>query len=220
MGRVRVKIEGLRDAATACQVAAMGADAIGLVFAPSPRRATSDAAREIVRALPPWIATVGVFVNASADEINEVVRTSHIGYVQLHGDESPDIIADIDARCLKAFRVRDGQSLIDAADWVRQARPAGNLAGVVLDAFSPSAYGGTGERFNWDLIAQARASGQIRDLGPMILAGGLDSQCVREAVATVQPWGVDVASGVESSPGVKDLAKVRAFIEAVAGTVV
>ncbi len=212
MQRVRVKIEGLRDPVTALRIAQMGADAIGLVFADSPRRVSPEQAREITAALPPWVATIGVFVNESADNINRVVKTAGIQYVQLHGDEAPEMVGQINAPCIRAFRVRDENSLAEVRAWVSAVKARSNLAAVLLDAFNPKARGGTGERFNWNLVAQARLSGAMADLDPIILAGGLDASCVAQAIAAVKPWAVDVASGVESSPGVKDLDKVRDFL--------
>jgi phosphoribosylanthranilate isomerase len=221
--RTRVKIEGLMDVPTALAVAELGADCIGLVFADSPRRVAVETAADIVAALGPWAATVGVFVNATADEINDVIARTGIGCVQLHGDEPPELTALVRRPCIKAFGVRD-------AGWLGQARrfaeAAGtNLAGIVLDAFDPRARGGTGKSFNWQLVADARSAGEIGPSGllaggrsvPIILAGGLTPDNVAAAIGAVRPWGVDVASGVESSPGRKDMAKVAAFIAAARG---
>ncbi len=240
MHRVRVKIEGLRDAATAARVAEMGADAVGLVFAESPRRVTADQAREIVSALPPRVTTVGVFVNAPADEINRAVERTGIAVVQLHGDEPPQLAAEVRALCIKAFRVKDEDWAQEVGKWLgavpresvrrrsdegREGQPARHAARgnpfvpsdltILLDAYDPAVRGGSGRRFNWDWIARARQRGRMEDFGPILLAGGLDPDCVAEAIRKVRPWGVDVASGVESSPGVKDLGKVRAFLDAV-----
>jgi phosphoribosylanthranilate isomerase len=259
MQRVRVKIEGLRDPATAVRVAELGADAIGLVFAESPRRVTPEQAREIVSALPPSVATVGVFVNAPPDEINRVIDLAGIRIVQLHGDEPPEIVAKVHAPCIKAFRVKDKRWVSEVRRWLRKTRDshqvssenmvtvpsfvqaaldrlvtprqdhpegfAANTPAVLLDAYDPAVRGGSGRRFNWDLIARARDAlaseiraggpGDVPGIGPIVLAGGLDAGCVAEAIRKVRPWAVDVASGVESSPGVKDLGKVKAFLEAV-----
>ncbi|MBS3735369.1 MAG: phosphoribosylanthranilate isomerase [Phycisphaerae bacterium] len=215
MQRVRVKIEGLREPRQALKIAQMGADAIGLVFADSPRWVSPEQARAVVDTLPPWVATVGVFVDADAVAINRVVERTRIGYVQLHGNEPPEIVGQIRRPCIKAFRVRDdgdGGWLEPVRAW--HAAAGGNLAAVLLDAYDPSAVGGTGQRFNWDLVADARAAGALAGLDPLILAGGLDAGCVGRAIDIVQPWAVDVASGVEKSPGVKDLRKVEAFIRA------
>ena len=244
--RVLVKIEGLRDPAEAARIAEMGAEAIGLVFAPSPRRVTVEQARAVVAALPHGVATVGVFVDAAADEINDVAERTGIACVQLHGDEPPEIVAQLARPCIKAFRVRDGRWADEARAWMGAARRFASVAGsdaperaeqapqrkraeqvpplrgfalrppvALLDAYDPRAAGGTGRRFNWRLVAEARAAGAAAGIGPIILAGGLDASCVGEAIRLVRPWAVDVASGVESAPGVKDLAKVEAFLRAV-----
>ncbi len=214
MHRVRVKIEGLRDPAQAVQIAEMGADAIGLVFADSPRQVTAEQARAVVAALPPWVATVGVFVNASADEINTIVATTGMTNVQLHGDEAPDIVSQIDAPCIKAFRVAGEGWTDEVAAFLAGLSEAGraNLQAILLDAYDKSARGGTGKQFNWDLVTAARQAGQLTDYPPIILAGGLSPDSVADAIRAVAPWGVDVASGVESSPAVKDMVKVAAFI--------
>ncbi len=214
MQRVRVKIEGLLDPTTAVKVARMGADAIGMVFAESPRRIAPELARAITDTLPPWIATVGVFVNEDPNVINRVVEKSRIGYVQLHGDEDPDIVARIDAPCIKAFRIRGEDWLAEVRNWVAAASAPSNLAAVLLDAYDSKVRGGSGQRFNWDMVADARAAGAMAGIDPVILAGGLDASCVSRAIDLVQPWAVDVASGVESDPGVKDMRKIEDFIRA------
>jgi len=214
--RVRVKIEGLRDPQTALRIAQMGADAIGLVFAESPRWISPEGARAIVDVLPPWVATVGVFVDADATTINRVIERTHIEYVQLHGDEPPELVSQVQRRCIKAFRVRDESWVADVRDWLDGVQTHSNLAAILLDAYDPRARGGTGKRFQWDLVADARAAGAMAGMDPIILAGGLDSGCVGRAIDLIQPWAVDVASGVEKAdaPGVKDLRKVEQFIRA------
>ncbi len=212
--RVRIKIEGLRQPAEALKIAQMGADAIGLVFADSPRWVSPEQARAVTDILPPWVATVGVFVNADAGTINRVVERTRIGYVQLHGDEPPEVVGEIAAPCIKAFRLRDDGWLGHVRGWVEGVAARSNLAAVLLDAYAPGARGGTGNRFNWDWVSDARLTGAMAGLDPIILAGGLDAQCVGRAIDTVQPWAVDVASGVEKAPGVKDLRKVADFIAA------
>jgi len=132
--------------------------------------------------------------------------------VQLHGDEPPEIVGEIHAPCIKAFRVRDGKWLREVRTWVEAVRARSHLVAILLDAYDKSARGGTGRRFNWDLVADARAGGGLAGLDPIILAGGLDADCVGRAIDTVKPWAVDVASGVEKAPGVKDLHKVADFI--------
>jgi phosphoribosylanthranilate isomerase len=213
-----VKIEGLRDPATAMKIAQMGADAIGLVFAQSPRWVSPEQARDVVVALPPLVATVGVFVNSDPDTINRVIERTGIAYVQLHGEEAPDLMLKVRAPCIKAFRVRDDGWVAEVRAWLSRLAELtggrGNLSAVLLDAYSPQVHGGTGQRFNWDLVSDARLSGAMRGMDPIILAGGLDASCVGMAIEVVRPWAVDVASGVEKAPGVKDLKKVEDFIRA------
>jgi len=214
MQRVRVKIEGLQDPKTALKVAQMGADAIGLVLAESPRWVSPEQARAIVDILPPWVATVGVFVNADAPTINRVADRTRMGYAQLHGDEPPELVAQVRLPCIKAFRVRDAGWLEEVRSWLGACPARSNLAAVLLDAHDPDARGGTGRKFNWELVADARAAGLLVGIDPIILAGGLDASCVGQAIDMVKPWAVDVASGVEKAPGVKDLKKVEDFLRA------
>ena len=215
MQRVRVKIEGLMGPRDAVRVAQMGADAIGMVFAKSPRRIDAATAASIAQALPPWVATVGVFVNDDAETINAVVEAGGIDYVQLHGEEPPGILPHVGAKCIKAFRVRGDDWLDEVRRWLDGVADRGDLAAVLLDAYDAKAHGGTGKQFNWDLVAEARAAGRLDDVEPIILAGGLSPDCVAEAIRVVQPWAVDVASGVEQAPGVKDFDQIARFLRAV-----
>jgi len=160
---------------------------------------------------------VGVFVNADAATINRVVERTGIGYAQLHGDEPPEIVGQIIAPCIKAFRIHDEKWLDDVRAWVGKIYELGlrpRVPAILLDAFSAGLAGGTGQRFNWELVSDARLSGAMKGLDPIILAGGLDSGNVERAIDIVKPWAVDVASGVEKAPGVKDLRKVEQFIRA------
>lgn len=211
---VRVKICGLTDPEQARAVAAMGADAIGVVLAPSRRQVSVERAAEIVSAVGGTAPTVGLFVDASAGEINETVRRTGVSRVQLHGDEPPEIVSDLIVPCWKVFHVRDENFAVEIHDWLACLPEGVNVEAILLDAWSPRAAGGTGERFNWELVARTRRAGLLGDLPPVILAGGLDAGNVAEAIRLVQPDMVDVSSGVESSPGVKDLHKVRAFLRA------
>lgn len=215
MEQTYVKICGLTDTANAAVVAGLGADFIGLVFARSKRLVSNEQARSIVQALPKNTSAVGVFVDASAEEINTTAEETGIRIAQLHGDEPPAILGEIEIPCIKAFRIRDAESIIAVHEWIVCIEEDCTLEAVLLDAYSPTAAGGTGERFNWDLLVEARQHGGLGDLPPLILAGGLDATNVAEAIRTVQPWAVDVSSGVESAPGVKDPEKVRAFLATV-----
>jgi phosphoribosylanthranilate isomerase len=176
-----------------------GADALGLVFfEKSPRCVDPERAARIIAGIPPFVQVVGLFVNAPLDFVNATADRCRLDIVQLHGEESPSYCESVRRRVMKAFRVRGMESLAPMADY--------HVAGYLLDAYSPDSYGGTGERFDWDCAVAAKGR------GPIILAGGLDPDNVASAVARVAPFGVDVSSGVESSPGRKDSEKVRNFI--------
>lgn len=195
---IRVKICGITNPDDALQAVACGADALGLVFfAKSPRCVSPEQAREIIARLPPLVTTVGLFVNEDPRTIRAVAAQCRLDRVQLHGDESPADCLLPPLRVLKALRVRDAESLARADEYP---------ADLLLDAWSDQVYGGSGRQFDWQL---ARALAARR---PIILAGGLRPDNVAEAVAAVNPYAVDVSSGVERSPGRKDHEKVAEFI--------
>jgi phosphoribosylanthranilate isomerase len=203
----RIKICGITRTEDALCAAHEGADAIGLVFAPeSPRCIAVEQARAISADLPPFVTRVGLFVNATTDEVQAVLNAVPIDLIQFHGEESPDFCAAFARPYIKAVRMRPGLDVHAEA-----GRYAG-AAGVLVDAFDESARGGTGKSFDWMRVP--------RDIGkPLILAGGLTPENVAQAVRTVSPYAVDVSSGVEASPRaskpIKDHAKIRAFIRAV-----
>jgi len=201
--RTRIKICGMTSAEDALAAAALGADAVGFVFAPSPRRIEPSEAREIVRALPPFVTTVAVFVDASAGEIAEAMEASGCRVVQLHGSEPPVLIEQLRWPAIKALRVREARDV--------EAIPAYSAAAaILLDAYVEGRPGGTGATFEWALAAEARRFGR-----PIILAGGLNAENVAAAIAQVRPFGVDVSSGVEARPGKKDHDLMARFVEAV-----
>jgi phosphoribosylanthranilate isomerase len=202
---VRVKICGLTSVEDALLAADAGADAIGLVFwERSPRAVSLDTARRIADALPPFVTRVGVFVNASREEMTCVADATGLDVLQLHGDEPVDDVRGLRRRAVKALRVDGAFSL----DFVSPFVAAG--CGVLLDSGSAAQPGGTGNVLDWTL---ARA---VRERVPqLILAGGLTPENVGDAIRTVAPWAVDVSSGVERSPGRKDANKMHAFVEAV-----
>jgi phosphoribosylanthranilate isomerase len=201
---VRVKICGITTVEDALMVVAAGADAIGLVFyGKSPRDVSPEQAEAIVRALPPFVQAVGLFVNADVDFVNATANGCRLDIVQLHGEEPPEYCMLVQRRVIKTFRVRDAASLDPMKDY--------RVAGFLLDAWSPSSHGGTGTTFNWEIASAGEK------FGPIILAGGLTPQNVREAVEKVAPYGVDISSGVESAPGKKDPEKVREFIRRAKG---
>jgi len=214
MQRVRVKICGLRDPKQALKVAQMGADAVGLVFADSPRWVSPEQARAVTDVLPPFVWAVGVFVDSDAEAINHVIERTGLSIVQLHGDEPPEIVDDLHRPVIKAFRVRDPGWIDEVDAWLSGVRSRRRVQAVLLDAFSPDARGGTGQRFNWEWVTGARAAGRLVGLPPVVLSGGLDPGNVSDAIDVVQPWAVDVSSGVESAPGVKDLGLIADFIRA------
>ncbi len=215
-----IKICGIRDLPTALAIAELGADALGLnFFARSARHVTLPVAREIVAALPPSVEPVGLFVNHSVDEVVDTCMQCELATVQVHGDESPEFLAELalrlpEVRLIRAYRVEVGRmdSLADALEATRQLGVS--LHACLVDAFVDGTYGGTGHTVDWSELAQQYDEAEWPSL---ILAGGLNADNVAAAVRTVQPWGVDTASGVESAPGVKDLALVRRFIENACG---
>lgn len=201
---VRVKICGITNLDDALAAVGTGADALGFVFhEKSPRNVSPQKAAAIIAQLPPFVQTVGLFVDADIERVNWVADFSGLDLIQLHGDEDSDYCTEIRRRVIKAFRVKEAASLAAIARY--------GVAGYLLDAWSADAHGGTGRAFDWGLL---------RDLGrdrPIILAGGLNPGNVAEAVRQVNPYAVDVSSGVESSPGKKDADKVRKFIRAAKG---
>jgi len=202
---VKVKICGITNIEDALNACACGADALGFVFyAKSSRCVTPVEAKEIIASLPPFVTTVGLFVNETPRRIRQIGEDCGLDVIQLHGDEGP---ADCDyapRRVVKALRVRDAQTLAGHDDF--------NVSALLLDAFIAGSYGGTGESFNWDLAAA------VARQRPVILAGGLTPENVAGAIRIVQPYAVDVSSGVESSPRKKDARKVADFIRAAKST--
>ena len=203
---VRVKICGLTNANDAVAAAEAGADALGFMFfAGSKRNVSFSDAAAIIRELPPLVAKVGVFVNATAEEIRRAVDETGIDTLQLHGEETPEFCAQFaPLKVVKAFRLRDRDSLHDCQRYPAHA--------WLLDSFVAGTHGGTGIMADWNLAAEA-----VQLHRHVILAGGLRAETVAEAVRRVRPFAVDVSSGVEFAPGQKDAAKVRAFIENVRG---
>jgi len=197
---VRVKICGITNLEDALLAADLGADALGFIlYPPSPRAITPDAARDIIAQLPPFVTTVGVFVDEAAATVKELAARVGLDWLQLHGQETPEYCRSLGRRVIKGFRIQDEQSLaaLDAFQGAAQA--------FLLDTYKKGLVGGTGETFNWDLAREARK------YGPIILAGGLTPANVVQAMATARPWAVDVASGVEAAPGKKEPGKLRAF---------
>ena len=200
----RVKICGITEFEDARDAVLLGADAIGLNFYPnSPRYCDPALAARIIESLPPFVTIVGVFVNhPDPQNLEDFAASIGLHVVQLHGNETPDYCSMIQrVKVIKAFRV-DSNFRVDTL----RGYGSGTF---LLDTCSPDQYGGTGKSFSWDLVFGANAFGSI------IIAGGLNPENVAQAVSTLHPFGVDVASGVESDPGKKDYEKMRRFIEAV-----
>lgn len=205
MPAVRSKICGITRVEDALAAAQAGADAIGLVFyAKSPRAVTVQQARKIIAALPPFVTTVGLFVNASRCELNEILEAVPLDLLQFHGDEAPEDCEGYHRPWIKALRVRAGDDL--EAECKRYAR----ASGILLDTYVAGVPGGTGEAFDWKLVPEHLSK-------PIILAGGLSPDNVATAIAQVRPYAVDVSGGVEQAKGIKDAARIEAFLEAVRG---
>lgn len=198
-----VKICGITRAADGLAAARLGAHAVGLVFYPgSPRCVSVERAQEIADAVPPFVTVVGLFVDPTTAEVDRVLAGVPLGLLQFHGDEPPEFCRQFRVPHIKAARVKAGLDLLQYASRYRDAK------GLLLDAFVEGAHGGTGVCFDWDLIP--------RNLPlPVILSGGLDSGNVERAIRRVRPWAVDVSSGVELGKGIKDAAKIAAFIQGV-----
>lgn len=204
---VKVKICGITTLDDALMAVEAGADALGFVFYDkSPRFINPVRAAGIISRLPPFIQTIGLFVNEDTEQVNWTADFCGLDLVQLHGDESPEDCLEVKRRVIKAFRIQKIVSISPLEKYQDY-----QVSGYLLDAWSPDAYGGTGRTFNWELAAAAK------QFGPVILAGGLTPENVAEAIRVVNPYGVDVSSGVESAPGRKDLEKVREFIRVAKG---
>jgi phosphoribosylanthranilate isomerase len=196
----RIKICGITRPEDALYAAELGVDAVGFVLAESPRRVAPEAVREISLSLPPFVSTVGVVVDMDLEALRGTAVFCRLDWLQLHGDESPEYCRALDFRTIKAFRVKDTQSI------KKMAAYKGHVHAFLLDAYVKGEKGGTGKTFDWDLAKGAK------EYGPVILSGGLTPEVLKEAIRRVDPWGVDVSSGVETAPGIKDHRKMRSFV--------
>ena len=199
----RVKICGLTRPEDIDAAVSLGADAVGLVFyQPSPRSVTLERAHALARRVPAFVSLTGLFVNPEPEEVERVLQTVPLDLLQFHGDETPEFCASFGRRWIKAIRVKEAgqveQAFMDYSD----------ASGLLVDAWDPDRYGGTGRSFNWSLIPAERPM-------PLILAGGLSSANVAGAIEQVRPWAVDVSGGVESGKGVKDASKLSEFFKEV-----
>lgn len=198
---LKVKICGITNEEDALAAVEWGTDALGFVFAPSVRQVTPAQVTRIIAQLPPFVCKVGVFVDSPLETVKEILSDCGLDLAQLHGSESPAYCERLFPRAIKAFRVKDETTLTLLAQY--------KAIGYLLDSYDIMRQGGTGQTFNWQIARKATNQGKI------ILSGGLTPENVRRAIALVQPWGVDVSSGVESSPGKKDLGKLYTFLKAV-----
>ena len=201
--RTRIKICGITREQDVLTVARSGADALGLVFyEKSPRHVGLQQAAKLARSVPPFVTVVGLFVNPSTEYVHEVLSKVPLDVLQFHGEETPDFCQQFGKPYLKAIRVKAGVDLLQCASRYADAQ------GLLLDAFIEGTHGGTGESFDWSIIPH--------DLPlPVILSGGLHAGNVADAIKQVRPYAVDVSSGVEASKGIKDAAKIAAFINEV-----
>ena len=203
---VKVKICGITNLGDARVAADAGADAIGLVFAESPRRVSDERAKEIAAALPQDVLKVGVFVDAGPEEVLRIAREVGLDYAQLHGDEPPEAVAEIrggGVGVMKALRVRNAEALAVIEQYGADL--------FLLDAWSAKARGGTGVRFDWELAKSLKGRDNI------VVSGGLDPENVREAIEYFEPYGVDASSSLEERPGKKSGERVRRFVGAAKG---
>lgn len=203
MMRVRSKICGITNLEDALAAVDAGADALGLVFyPPSPRAVTIEQAQQILAGLPPFVCSVGLFVDASRQELDQHLAQLPLDLLQLHGDESSEYCENLPRPYIKALRVRPGEDLAAQAVRYKEARA------ILLDSFVAGVPGGTGQAFDWQLVPEDFPK-------PLVLAGGLNAANVAQAIAELKPYAVDVSGGVERTKGLKDHAQLRAFIRAV-----
>jgi phosphoribosylanthranilate isomerase len=201
MDKVKVKICGITNLEDASIAVELGADALGFIFAPSPRRIAPQTAREIIRAVPPFVKTVGVFVNEAPATIREVMQHCGLDLVQLHGDESPAFCDELMPYTIKALRIKDESSLQTSQPY------HGKVRALLLDTYSKEKAGGTGKTFDWNLAIKIKKMGI-----PIILSGGLGPSNIDLAIHTVRPYAVDVNSGVEKCPGKKSHTLIKALM--------
>lgn len=203
--RVRVKVCGLARREDAALAVDLGADALGFIFwSRSPRAIAPADARAVHAGLPALVSRVGVFVDASPDEVADVVRVAGLDVVQLHGDEPAEAYAGVGAKVMKVAALERETDIDRVMVWPADVTP-------LVDAIDRERRGGTGRRADWTLAARLAA------VRPIVLAGGLNAENVVEAIADVAPWGIDVSSGVEDAPGIKSASRLHAFFARVAG---
>jgi len=199
---VRIKICGITRMADAEKAVELGADALGFVFAESPRKIIPQKARNITRRISPFFKTVGVFVNEQPREIRKIMDFCGLDLVQLHGNESVSVCSELAPRVIKAFRIQEEESLLQILEFKNHVRA------ILLDTYQKGLNGGTGKTFDWGLAIKAKKAGI-----PMVLSGGLGLDNIEEALERVNPFAIDISSGIEKRPGIKDHGRMRIFME-------
>ncbi len=199
---VKVKICGITRMMDAEKAVEFGADALGFIFAESPRKITPQKARDIARKISPFVKTVGVFVNEQTPEIRKIMNFCGLDLLQLHGNESVTVCSGLAPRVIKAFRIQGKESLLQIPEFKNHVRA------ILLDTYRKGLNGGTGKIFDWGLAIEAKKAGI-----PMVLSGGLGLDNIEEALERVNPFAIDISSGVEERPGIKDHGRMRACME-------
>ena len=202
---VKVKICGLTNREDAQDAASLGVQALGFIFAPSPRRITPEMAKAVIETLPPFVTTVGVFVNEKLKTIKEIRAYCGFDLVQLHGDETPRMCASLMPHVIKAFQLKDASSLSVLETYVGKTRA------FLFDTYSKRKRGGTGQTFDWKLALEGKRHGV-----PVILSGGLSPDNVKDAIKMTAPFAVDIGTGVEESPGKKDVDQMKRLMKTLA----
>lgn len=201
--RTRIKICGITRLEDALAAAGCGVDALGFVFyKPSPRSISIEQAQNIVQSLPAFVSKVGLFVDASVDEVAHVVREVKLDYLQFHGDENEAYCSQFSKPYIKALRIKEDTDIVEIISQYKSA------AAILIDAWHPNLAGGTGETFDWALLHELPE----KNIPSIILAGGLDQNNVTKAMQLLNPYAVDISSGVEESPGIKSAEKVYNFV--------
>lgn len=203
---VRVKVCGITNIRDATLAVELGVDALGFIFATSPRQVKPDKVRDIVRAIPPFVNSVGVFVNEDPGKMKELIRFCGLDLVQLHGDESPDTCQNLMPFTIKAFRIKDESGFQSITPY------CGKVRAFLFDTYSKERRGGTGKTFDWDLAVTDKELGT-----PIILSGGLTPSNIETAISSVKPYAVDVNSGVEERPGRKSPVRMRELMQKIRG---
>lgn len=206
MRRVKVKFCGITNEQDADRAVDLGVDALGFIFAQSPRQVGPDKARRIIHSLPPFVQTVGVFVNEDPDTIRDLKKFSGFQWIQLHGDETPQVCGELMPHVIKAFQIKDESSLLTIEGY------EGHVNALLLDTYSKDIRGGTKKTFDWNIAIRCKDFGM-----PIILSGGLGPMNIERAVSTVRPYAVDINSGIEDAPGQKNPILMERLMETIRG---